>query len=137
LLIPQLTGWGTHGKCMAAAWFSTCTFRPHCAWHFELTLSGHWTGRGSPTSPIPLSWPPHSSNLTTSYNSLWGIIKGQGVAHCYCNSDKLRKAVEQEVTTIKPHVTQKMAVHQAVFRTRRFTYRSTWCTVTLATCSVK
>jgi len=29
---------------------------------------GPWTGRGSPTSPAPLPWPPRSPDLTTPDN---------------------------------------------------------------------
>jgi hypothetical protein len=40
-------------------------------------------GRGSPTSPAPLPWPPRSPDLTTQDNSLWGIIKGRVAARRY------------------------------------------------------
>ena len=61
--------------------------------HFALSVSnvlnerfpGRWIGRGSPTSPAPLPWPPRSPDLTTPDNSLWGIIKGRVVAGRYNN----------------------------------------------------
>ena len=31
---------------------------------------GRWIGRGSPTPPAPLSWPPRSPHFTTPDNSL-------------------------------------------------------------------
>ncbi|GFG33836.1 hypothetical protein Cfor_11040 [Coptotermes formosanus] len=59
-------------------------FLQHCATaHFTLTvhevpraaLPGWWTGHGSATSALPVSWPSHSPGLTTPDKSLWGIIK--------------------------------------------------------------
>jgi hypothetical protein len=60
-----------------------------------------WTGCGSPTSPEPLSWPPHSPDLTTPDNSLWGIIKEEMAAHRYHNSQNLHRAA---LTTIMPQM---------------------------------
>ena len=53
--------------------------------HFALSVRvvlnehfpGRWIGRGSPTSPAPLSWPPHSPDLTTPDNSLWRYYQGK------------------------------------------------------------
>ncbi|KAJ4442860.1 hypothetical protein ANN_04453 [Periplaneta americana] len=39
-------------------------------------LPGRWVGRGSPTLPAPLAWPPRSPDLTIYDNSLWELIKG-------------------------------------------------------------
>ena len=58
-----------------------------------------WIGRGSPTSPALLPWPPRSPELTTPDNSLWGIIKGK-VAARRCNNEDLRRAVEDAFRTI-------------------------------------
>jgi hypothetical protein len=69
---------------------------------------GYWIGRGSPTSPTPLTWPPCSPDLTTLDNSLWGIIKGQVAAHRYHNTDELCRAVEQALTTITPKMLWRM-----------------------------
>ena len=69
--------------------------------HFTLSVHdilnkrfpGRWIGHGSLTSPAPLPWPPHSPDLTTPDNSLWGIIKGR-VAARHNNNEDLRRAVE-------------------------------------------
>ncbi|PSN48913.1 hypothetical protein C0J52_03484 [Blattella germanica] len=51
-------------------------------WEF---LSGHflfeyfpgwWIGRGSPAASAPLKWSPRSTDLTTSDDTLWRLIKG-------------------------------------------------------------
>jgi hypothetical protein len=65
---------------------------------------GCWIGCGSPASPVPLSWPPYSPDLTTLNNSLWGIIKGQVAAHLYHNNNEVCIAVEQVFTTIMPRM---------------------------------
>jgi hypothetical protein len=72
-------------------------------------FSSHWVGCGSPASPVPLSWPPCSPDLTTPDNSLWGIIKGQVAAHRCRNNDELHRAVEQAFTTITPQMLQHMS----------------------------
>ena len=52
-------------------------------------FTGRWIVRGSPTSPAPLPWPPHSPDLTTPDNSLWGIIKGRVAASRYNNNNEI------------------------------------------------
>jgi hypothetical protein len=77
--------------------------------HFALTVCeilskhypGRWTDCGSPTSPVPLSWPPRSPELPTPDNSLQEIIKRQVAVHCYHNTE-LCKAMEQAFTIIMP-----------------------------------
>jgi hypothetical protein len=55
-----------------------------CMKHLNKPYLGCWmVDHGSPTSPVPLSWPPNSHNLTTLGNSLWGFIKG-GVCCVSC-----------------------------------------------------
>jgi hypothetical protein len=63
---------------------------------------GRWIDRGSPIFPLPLSRPQHSPEFAALDNSLWGIIKGQVVAHLYRNNDELYRAVQQALTTITP-----------------------------------
>ena len=70
---------------------------------------GHWIGRGSPTSPAPLPWPPHSPDLTTPDNSLWGITKGRVAARRYNNNEDLRTAVEDAFRTITPKILRRMS----------------------------
>ncbi|GFG29661.1 hypothetical protein Cfor_02972 [Coptotermes formosanus] len=69
-----------------------------------------WIGHGSPTSPAPLPWPPRSPDLTTSENSLWGIIKGRVAARrSNNNNEDLRRAVEDAFRTITPKMLQRMS----------------------------
>jgi hypothetical protein len=70
---------------------------------------GRWIGRGSPTSPAPLLWPPRSPDLTTPDNSLWGIIKGRVAARHYNNNEDLRRAVEDAFRTITPKMLRRMS----------------------------
>jgi len=78
--------------------------------HFALSVRdvlnehfpGRWIGRGSPTSPAPLPWPPRSPDLTTPDNSFWGIIKGRVAARRNNNNEDLRRAVEDAFRTITP-----------------------------------
>jgi len=84
-LISQLRDRGLlHDVCLqhdgAAAHFAL-SVRDVLNEHFP----GRWIGRGSPTSPAPLPWSPHSPDLTTPDNSLWSIIKGRVVARRYNN----------------------------------------------------
>ena len=82
--------------------------------HFALSVRivlnehfpGRWIGRSSPTSPAPLSWPPHSPDLTPD-NSLWDIIKGRVVARRY-NNEYLRRAVEDAFCTITPEMLRRV-----------------------------
>ncbi|GFG37993.1 hypothetical protein Cfor_02876 [Coptotermes formosanus] len=82
--------------------------------HFALSVRdvlnehfpGRWIGRGSPTLPAPMPWPPPSPDLTTPDNSLWGIIKGRAAARRYNN---LRRAVEDAFRTITPKMLQLMS----------------------------
>ena len=83
--------------------------------HFALSVrdvwnkrfTGRWIGRGSPTSPAPLSWPPRSPDLTTPDNSLWSIIEGRVAARRYNNNEDLRRAVEDAFRTITPKMLQR------------------------------
>jgi hypothetical protein len=77
--------------------------------HFALSVRdvlnehfpGHCCGRGSPTSLAPLPWPPRSADLTTSDNSLWGIIKGRAAARRYNNNNEdFRRAMEDAFRTV-------------------------------------
>lgn len=85
--------------------------------HFALSVRdvlnehfpGRWIGRGSPTSPAPLPWPPRSPDLTTPDNSLWGIIKGRVAARRYNNNEDLRRAVEDAFRTITPKMLRRMS----------------------------
>ena len=71
---------------------------------------GCWIGRGSPTSPAPLPWPPRSPDLTTPDNSLWGIIKGRVAARRYNNNNEdLPRAVEDAFCTITPKMLRRMS----------------------------
>jgi len=70
---------------------------------------GHWIEHGSPTSPAPLPWPPHSPDLTTPDNSLWRIIKGRVAARRYNNNEDLRRAVEDAFRTITPKMLRRMS----------------------------
>jgi len=84
--------------------------------HFALSVRdilnerfpGRWIGRGSPTSPAPLPWPPRSPDLTTPDNLLWGIIKGRVAARRYNNED-LHRAVEDAFHTITPKMLRRMS----------------------------
>jgi len=85
--------------------------------HFALSVReilnerfpGRWIGRGSPTSLAPLPWSPHSPDLTTPDNSLWGIIKGRVAARRYNNNEDLRRAVEDSFRTITPKMLRRMS----------------------------
>ena len=96
---------------------------------FNERFSGRWIGRGSPTSPAPLPWPPRSPDLTTPDNSLWGIIKGRVAARCYNNNEDLRRAVEDAFRTISKngpmYVKEDMEAHPFVCPASRCTYGCT------------
>jgi hypothetical protein len=84
------------------------------------------TANASPYEEMPQlrDRPPHSPDLTTPCNSLWGIMKGQVAAHRW-DKDELRRDVAQAfTTTAAPQMLQCM-LHS--------TYRSTRCTVALIT----
>jgi hypothetical protein len=74
-LIPQLIDRGLLGDVWlqhdGATVHFTLSVRDVLNEHFP----GRWIGRGSPTSPSPLPWPPRSADLTTTDNSLWCIMK--------------------------------------------------------------
>ena len=70
---------------------------------------GRWIGRGSPTSPSPLPWPPRSPELTTPDNSLWGIIKARVAVRRYNNNENLCRAVEDAFRTITPKMLRRMS----------------------------
>ncbi|GFG31668.1 hypothetical protein Cfor_04831 [Coptotermes formosanus] len=85
--------------------------------HFALSVRdvlnerfpGCWIGRGSPTSPESLPWPPRNPDRTTPDNLLWGIIKGRVAAHHYNNNKDLRRAVEDYFHTITPKMLRRMS----------------------------
>ncbi|GFG32650.1 hypothetical protein Cfor_04753 [Coptotermes formosanus] len=85
--------------------------------HFALSVRdvlneyfpGRWIGRGLPTSPAPLPWPPRSPDLTTPDNSLWGMIKGRVAARRYNNNEDLRRAVEDALRAVTPKVLRRMS----------------------------
>jgi len=84
--------------------------------HFTLSVRdvlngvpGRWIGHGSPTSPAPFPWPPHSPELTTPDNSLWGIIKGRVAVRHYNNNEDLHRAVEDAFRTITPKMLRRMS----------------------------
>ena len=76
------------------------TLRSFCALCLNERFPGRSFGRGSPTSPAPLPWPPRNPDLTTPDNSLWGIIKERVAARRYNNNEDLRRAVEDAFRTI-------------------------------------
>ena len=85
--------------------------------HFALSVRdvlnehfpGRWIGRGSPTSPAPLSWSPLSPDLTTPDDSLWGIIKGRVAARHYNNNEDICRDVEDTFHTITPKMLRRMS----------------------------
>jgi hypothetical protein len=53
---------------MENAWLQHAVAFAHfdlIARHFQRHYLSQWTGHGSQTSRTPLSWPPHSPDLTT------------------------------------------------------------------------
>jgi hypothetical protein len=89
----------THGRCKAVTQWSNCTFWLQCAWHFKQTFSEL------------LDWLLLLTNIThaitVAARQPWAFHIGQcSVGHyqgisgwrCYCNSDKLHRAVKQAVT---------------------------------------
>ena len=109
-LIPQLRDRGL----LVDVWLQHDGAPAHVAFSVHNVLNehfpGHWIGRDSPTSLAPLPWPPHSPDLTTRDNPLWGIIKGRVAACCYNNNNKdLRRAVEEAFCTITPKMLRCMS----------------------------
>jgi len=106
-LIPQLRDRGL----LDDVWLQ------HAGAHFALSVRdvlndrfpGRWTGRGSPTSPAPLPWPPRSPDLTTPDISLWGVIKGRVAARRYNNNEDFRRAVEDAFRTITRNMFRRMS----------------------------
>jgi len=106
-LIPQLRDRGL----LDDVWLQ------HDGAHFALSVRdvlnerfpGRSIGRGSPTSPAPLPWPPSSPDLTTPDNSLLGVIKGRVAARRYNNNEDLRRAVEDAFRTITPKMLRRMS----------------------------
>jgi len=99
------------------------TLRSFCAQCLNERFPGRSFGRGSPTFPAPLPWPPRSPDLTTPDNSFLGIIKGKVAARRYNNNNEdLRRAVEEEghegasvcVSSIKVHTRIRWACNQGV-----------------------
>ncbi|GFG30996.1 hypothetical protein Cfor_07983 [Coptotermes formosanus] len=86
---------------------------PHTSLSVRDVLNEHfpcrWIGRGLPTSPAPLPWPPRSPDRTTPDSSLWGIIKGRVAARRYNNNEELRRAVEDALRTITPKMLRRMS----------------------------
>lgn len=70
-------------------------------------LAALWTGRGSPSSLAPLRSSP-STDLTTSDNALWGIIKGRVVPLRYTSNEYLRRAVADAFRTVNPQMLRRM-----------------------------
>ena len=97
--------------------WETDVWLQHAGAHFALSVRdvlndrfpGRWTGRGSPTSPAPLSWPPCSPDLTTPDSSLWGVIKGRVAARRYNNNEDLRRAVEDAFRIITRKMLRRMS----------------------------
>jgi hypothetical protein len=54
---------------------------------FKEHFVDRWIGCGSPKSPVPLSWPPHSPHRTTPNNTSWGNINEQVALHYYVNNE--------------------------------------------------
>jgi len=85
--------------------------------HFALSVRdvlnehfpGRCIGRGSPTSPASLPWPPRSPGFTIPDNSFWGIIKGRVAAHRYNNNEDLRIVVEDAFRTVTPKMLRYMS----------------------------
>jgi len=108
-LIPQLRDRGLlHDVCLPHDGAPA-----HLALSVRDVLNEHfpcrWIGRGTPTSPAPLPWPPHSPDLTTPDNSFWGIIKGRVATRRYNNNEDLRRAVEDAFRTITPKMLRHMS----------------------------
>jgi len=77
------------------------TLRSFCAQCLNERFPGRSFGRGSPTSPTPLPWPPRSPDFTTPDNSFLVIIKGKVAARRYNNNNEdFRRAVEEAFRTI-------------------------------------
>ena len=104
--------------------------------HFALSVRdilnerfpGRWIGRGSPTSPGPLPWPPRSPDLTTPDNSLWGIIKGRVAVRRYNNNNEdLNRSCGRRLShnyskNAPTFVTEDMEVHPFVCPASRCIY---------------
>ncbi|GFG33540.1 hypothetical protein Cfor_10747 [Coptotermes formosanus] len=107
-LIPQLGDRGLVGK----VWLQPDGAPAHFSLPVREVLNeyfpGRWIGRGSPPSPAPLPWPPHSSDLTTPDSFLWGIIKGRVAARRYNTNENLRRSVEDGFRKITPKMLQRM-----------------------------
>jgi hypothetical protein len=93
------------------------------------TYPGHCTGRGSETTPSPMSWSPRSLDLTTLYSSLWGITKDKAaVLHNNINA-KLRATITNafapfNTINITEKLTKDFATHQALRLASRCPHRS-------------
>jgi len=106
-LIPQLRDRGL----LDDVWLQ------HDGAHFALSVRdvlnerfpGRLIGRGSTTSPAPLTWPTSSPDLTTPDNSLLGIIKGRVAARRYNNNEDLHRTVEDAFHTIIPKMLRRMS----------------------------
>ena len=102
--------------------------------HFTLSVRdilnerfpGRWIGRGSPTSPAPLPWPPRSPDLTTPDNSC-GYYQGKSG----CASLKQQRRFAQSCGRRLSHnysknaptyVTEDMEEHPFVCPASRCTY---------------
>lgn len=139
--IPQLRDTGVvEDVWLQHDWASTCTLRPHCVTFWMNILRA--TVLAVLHQHLPRHNPGHNVVLILSHRQLFVVHnQGQVAAHRHRNNGEMRKAVERAFTTIKPQMLQRtshnMAAHHALFRTRRCTYRSTWCTVTLTTQYVK
>jgi len=99
MLEMWLIPWPSHGNCVDAAWWSTCTFCPHYVSHSE------WI------SFKPLEWPWFTNishtDLTMPDNSVWGIKKEHVAGHhSLC---KLYKAVEHVFAAIMTYMIWSMS----------------------------
>ena len=113
-LIPRLRQ-RSHGNCVAAAWWSTCTFCPHCVWHSELTSF----------KPLEWLWFTNISHkdLTMADNSVWGIKKGTSSCASFSWQDVKGCGrgicCHYDIHDLK-HVAESVATYVVVFWTQ-------WC----------
>jgi hypothetical protein len=112
----------TLGRCVAAL-----TVHDILNEHFP----DFWNGCGSPTCPVPLSWPPHNFDPTIMDSCLWGISKGQVAVQC------CQQLVAQSCGTAIYHLYHR---YVSIFHTEHCSTTGgvfgTWCTYRNTPCAV-
>jgi hypothetical protein len=97
-----------------------------CAKFWTYLFPGRCFGRGWPTSLAPLTWPPHSPDLTTPNNSLWGSIKRSVPLPHFTTNEEWHRAAEGIFRTNAPKlITEDMEAHPLVCPVSGCTYGST------------